>query len=139
MTDVKIALVKNSWKTLRSIDPVIVGDAFYSKLFTDTPALRKMFPPNMQEQYKKLVDMLSTVVARLERLEELTEEIEAMAIRHVHYGVRPAHYRLIGKALLWTLQQGLGRDFTSDVEAAWLECYTVLSDTMINASAEVGL
>ena len=118
----------------RSIDPALVGDAFYSKLFSDTPALRKMFPKNMNEQYRKLMDMLSTVVARLDNLNELTDDIAAMAQRHVQYGVRPAHYKLVGKALLWTLEQGLGNDWTEEVKDAWANCYTVLSDTMINAA-----
>lgn len=119
----------------RSIDPILVGDAFYSKLFTDTPALRKMFPKNMNEQYRKLMDMLSTVVARLDNINELTDDIAAMAQRHIQYGVRPAHYKLVGKALLWTLEQGLGNDWTPEVQAAWIKCYTILSDTMINASS----
>lgn len=46
--------------------------------------------------------------SKLEKPEEIQEELIAMAQRHAGYGVRPAHYRLIGKALLWTLQTGLG-------------------------------
>jgi hemoglobin-like flavoprotein len=135
MTDQEIILIKRTWKMFRSIDPVLVGDAFYSKLFNDTPALRKMFPRNMDEQYRKLMDMLSTVVARLDNLNELTDDIAAMAQRHVQYGVRPAHYKLVGKALLWTLEQGLGNDWTDEVKKAWSTCYAVLSDTMINAAS----
>jgi hemoglobin-like flavoprotein len=134
MTAEQTILIKKTWKMFRSIDPALVGDAFYSKLFSDTPALRKMFPKNMNEQYRKLMDMLSTVVARLDNLNELTDDIAAMAQRHVQYGVRPAHYKLVGKALLWTLEQGLGNDWTEDVKEAWVTCYTILSETMINAS-----
>jgi len=133
MTADQILLVKRSWKIFRGIDPVIVGDTFYSKLFSDNPAVKKMFPPKMEEQYKKLMDMLSIIVARLDRIDELADDIAAMAQRHVQYGVRPGHYKLVGKALLWTLQQGLGNDWTKDVEAAWLQCYTLLADTMINS------
>jgi hemoglobin-like flavoprotein len=134
MTAEQTILIKKTWKMFRSIDPALVGDAFYSKLFSDTPALRKMFPKNMNEQYRKLMDMLSTVVARLDNLNELTDDIAAMAQRHVQYGVRPAHYKLVGKALLWTLEQGLGNDWTEEVKEAWITCYTILSETMINAS-----
>jgi len=38
-------------------------------------------------------------------------------------------------ALLWTLDKGLGKDWTKDVEDAWVACYTILADTMINASS----
>lgn len=134
MTDEQVKLVKSTWKLVRSIDPVIVGDLFYSKLFNEHPALRKMFPQKMDQQYRKLMEMLSTIVARLERFDELTKDIADMARRHVGYGVRPAHYKMVGSALLWTLQQGLGKDWTPKVEEAWIKCYTTLADTMINAS-----
>jgi nitric oxide dioxygenase len=134
MTEEQVKLVKKTWKMVRAIDPVMVGDLFYSKLFNDHPALRNMFPKKMDEQYRKLMDMLSTVVARLEKLDELTNDISEMARRHVGYGVRPAHYKMVGSALLWTLQQGLGNDWTQEVKEAWIKCYNTLADTMIAAS-----
>ena len=134
MTDAEIRLVKQSWKTLRAIDPLIVGDLFYSKLFIANPSLRNMFPKKMDEQYTKLMDMLSVIIARLDRMDELNEDIAAMARRHVHYGVRPAHYKLVGNALLWTLRQGLGQDWTIDLEQAWTKCYSNLADTMMRAT-----
>jgi nitric oxide dioxygenase len=135
MTTAQILLVKKTWKVFRGISPATVGDLFYSKLFTDNPALRKMFPADMEKQYQKLIDMLNSIVIRLDKLDELTAEIAAMAQRHVEYGVRPAHYKLVGSALLWTLQKGLGDDWNEEVKTAWVTCYTLLADTMINSSA----
>lgn len=136
MTETQIRLVKKTWKIFRSIDPVLVGDTFYSKLFTDNPALRRMFPGNMKMQYQKLVDMLSTIIARLEKWDELAAGLGELAQRHVHYGVRPGHYKLVGKALLWTLGQGLGKEWTPEVKEAWLKCYTAIADTMITATMD---
>ena len=133
MTEAEIRIVKQSWKTLRAIDPAIVGDLFYSKLFMATPSLRNMFPKKMDDQYNKLMDMLSVIIARLDRIDELSADIAAMARRHVHYGVRPAHYKLVGNALIWTLKQGLGQDWTPEVEKAWTKCYSLLSGVMIKA------
>jgi nitric oxide dioxygenase len=134
MTEMQIGLVKRTWKIFRGIDPGLVGDTFYSKLFNDNPSLRRMFPNSMEQQYRKLIDMLSTIVARLEKMDELKDDITAMAQRHTGYGVRAGHYKLVGKALLWTLKQGLGNDWTKDVEEAWTTCYSVLSTAMINAA-----
>jgi hemoglobin-like flavoprotein len=89
----------------------------------------------MNEQYRKLMDMLNIVVARLDNLDELTNEISGMARRHLGYGVRPAHYKMAGSALLWTLQQGLGNDWTPEVKEAWIKCYSTLADVMISASS----
>lgn len=90
----------------------------------------------MKEQYTKLMSMLTTIVSRLDRLEEISREIADMGRRHVAYGVKPSHYKLVGDALLWTLKHGLGKDWTPEVEAAWRECYTTLSKTMIAAAGE---
>ncbi len=135
MTSAQVTLVKKTWKVFRSLDHALVGDTFYSKLFTDNPSLRRMFPKNMEAQYRKLIDMLSIIVARLEKLDELSEEIAAMARRHVSYGVRPGHYKLVGKALLWTLEKGLGSEWTREVNNAWTACYNTIAETMIAAAA----
>lgn len=130
----QIALVKKTWKIFRDIDPVLIGDVFYSKLFIHAPSLRHLFKTPRHEQSKKLIEMLSIIVGRLERLDELTEEIRQLALRHVHYGARAADYKAVGDALIWTLQQGLGADWTIEVQTAWLNCYKILSETMINAA-----
>ncbi|MEP6676414.1 MAG: globin domain-containing protein [Ferruginibacter sp.] len=134
MNEAEIILIKRSWSIFRSIDPLLVGDVFYSRLFFKMPALRKMFSASMNVQYKKLVDMLSVIVARLDRLDEITVEIKELAIRHVGYAVKPLHYEVVGDALLWTLEQGLGSDWNEEVKAAWAACYGILSNAMIDAA-----
>ena len=136
MTKEEIILIKRTWKLFREINPVVVGDTFYSKLFLDNPSVRKMFPKEMNQQYQKLIDMLSTVVGRLDNLDELSSDIAAMAQRHVAYGVKPAQYKKVGEALLWTLEQGLGNDYTPEVKEAWTACYFLLAETMIQAAAQ---
>ena len=130
----QIKLVKKTWKILMGINPKIIGDAFYSKLFTDHPAIRKLFPSDMNKQYIKLVDMLTSIIMNLDHLESVSEEIIAMSNRHTGYGVKPAHYEMVGSALLWTLQKGLGAEWSDDIENAWIACYQSLADTMIQNS-----
>lgn len=134
MTEQEIILIKRSWRILRDISPIIVGDTFYSKLFADNPSLRKMFPKEMNLQYQKLMDMLSTIVARLDHFEMMTGDIVAMGKRHRGYGVKPEQYKYVGEALVWTLEKGLGNDFTPEVKNAWVKCYSLLSAMMIGAS-----
>jgi hemoglobin-like flavoprotein len=133
MTQQEIKLVKASWAHFRHLKAETVADVFYSKLFLDNPNLRKMFPPNMEEQYEKLVMTLNIVVARLHKLDELTADIAALAVRHKDYGVTPEHYKMVGDALLWTLKTGLGDDWNADTEGAWHKCYSLLAATMMNA------
>jgi nitric oxide dioxygenase len=46
------------------------------------------------------------------------------------YGVSAEHYETVRAALLWTLEQGLGAGFTSEVKAAWSEAYCALAGPM---------
>jgi len=134
LTVEQIQLVKNTWWPFRRIDPKLVGDVFYSKLFMEHPGLRRLFPKDMGEQYQKLLAMVNLIVGRLHQIDKLTDDISEMARRHVRYGVKAEHYTAVGNALFWTLEQGMGRDWVPEVKQAWTACYTILSDTMINAS-----
>ena len=57
--------------------------------------------------------------------------VKMLAVKHVSYGVVPAHYAKAGEALIWTLEQGLGPDFTPKTKAAWLATYEALAGIMI--------
>ena len=133
MTEEQIILVKNSWKTFRRIDAAVVGDLFYSKLFIDNPRLEEMFP-SVEQQHRKLVEMLSYIVSRLDQPEAMTEDIKALAIRHEGYGVKREHYKLVGDALLWTIERGMGSDWNNKIKDAWKACYNMIAETMIAAT-----
>jgi hemoglobin-like flavoprotein len=101
------------------------------------PGLRHLFrSPDMAEQGRKLMQMLTVVVKGLDRLDQLIPAVQALGRRHVGYGVHDGHYETVGRALLWTLQQGLGDDFTDAVREAWTQAYTVLADVMKAAAGE---
>lgn len=131
MTHSQLLLVKQSWKLLREIDPALLGDVFYGRLFMDYPALRLMFTGSMERQYQKFVDMLSIIVARLDRPDTIAQEIRDLARSHNEYGVKPEHYAPVKKALLWTLEKGLGNDWNDEVQQAWEACYDSLTRAML--------
>src|SRR6516165_7174061 len=83
------------------------------------------------EQSGKLMAALATVVNSLRDFEAIVSIARDLAKRHVAYGVAPEHYALVGAALLWTLEQGLGDEFTPALRAAWEAAYGALSEVMI--------
>ncbi|RYZ24031.1 MAG: hypothetical protein EOO16_02385 [Chitinophagaceae bacterium] len=135
MNQHQISLVKESWLSVAALDPVAVGGLFYDRLFSIAPEVRPMFRGEISEQSKKLLSMLHYVIKKLDRLDDIIDEVKKLAVRHVHYGTCPGHYNVVGSALLWTLEQGLGAAWNDELEAAWAACYTVLSGAMIAASA----
>jgi hemoglobin-like flavoprotein len=134
MTEEEIKLVKSSWRLLKGIDPALISDVFYSRLFIETPALRKLFSKDLGGQQVKLIEMLNYIVLNIDKLDKLTEDIAAMGKRHEGYGAKPIHYQKVGEALLWTLKKGLGYDWNEATANAWLACYTFLSNKMLRNS-----
>lgn len=133
MTPTQVELVQTSYKKVIPI-AATAADLFYDRLFEVTPALRKLFPQDLAEQKGKLMTMLTATVTNLHQLYTILPAVEALGKRHVGYGVKPEHYALVGGALLWTLERGLGPDFTPDVKAAWTEAYTALAGVMNGAA-----
>jgi hemoglobin-like flavoprotein len=108
---------------------------FYDRLFVLDPSLRPLFKDDMTEQRRKLMTMIGTAVANLHRLDTIVPAVQDLGRRHAGYGVAPSHYQTVAEALLWTLEQGLGDEFTSETRQAWVECYTTLASTMQQAVA----
>ncbi|RYU92802.1 globin domain-containing protein [Emticicia agri] len=131
MTNEQVRIIRNTWRSLQGSDATLLGDVFYSRLFLKEPSLRKMFQVPREVQAKKLIDMLDLIVSRLDRIDEINDDIRQLAKRHTGYGVKPKHFEDVGKALLWTISKGLGNDWNKDVEAAWTACYATLTEAML--------
>jgi nitric oxide dioxygenase len=43
---------------------------------------------------------------------------------------------MVGIALIWTLQKRLGAEWTDEVRSAWVNCYAILSGTMITVASK---
>ena len=110
------------------------ADLFYDRLFTIAPEVRPLFKNDIKDQGRKLMAMLGAVVGGLSDLPSVIAVAEDLARRHVDYGVKPEHYAPVGAALLWTLERGLGEDFTPEVRASWAKAYGALSDVMIKGA-----
>ena len=136
LTEKQIELVTNSWDKVVPI-AVTAADLFYTRLFELDPSLKALFKGDMTQQGEKLMSMITVAVKALNRLDDVVPAIQSMGRRHAGYKVETAHYDTVGAALLWTLGQGLGDGFTSEVEEAWTVVYGILSTTMIDAANEV--
>jgi hemoglobin-like flavoprotein len=136
MTPEQVKLVQDSFAKVVPIAGT-AADLFYDRLFTIAPEVRSLFPSDLAEQKKKLMQMLATAVTNLHQVEKIIPAVEDLGRRHVAYGVTDKHYEPAGAALLWTLEQGLGPDFTPPVKAAWTETYMTVAGVMQKAAAAV--
>ena len=133
MTPQQLAQVQASFQKIAPIGDQAAA-LFYGRLFEAAPDLRALFTGDMKAQGRKLMAAIATVVNGLDDPDAIAPAVCDLAKRHVAYGVRPEHYAPVGAALLWTVEQGLGGDFTPAVSAAWAAAYAALSDMMIAAA-----
>jgi hemoglobin-like flavoprotein len=136
MSPEEITLVQTTWQKVAPIKET-AAELFYGKLFQLDPSLRALFKGDMQEQGRKLMTMIGLAVTSLTRLEQLLPVVQDLGKRHASYGVTAAHYGTVATALIWTLEQGLGSDFSDDVKAAWVKTYTALANIMQEAAATI--
>jgi nitric oxide dioxygenase len=129
MTPDQVKLVQSSFSR---VAPEQAAVMFYDRLFEIAPQVKSMFPADMTEQRGKLIAMLAAVINGLGDLPSILPAASALAKRHVAYGAKPEHYPVVGAALLWTLEKGLGAAWTPEVAGAWTTAYGTLSGFMIS-------
>ncbi len=132
MSPADVALVQTSFRKILPIADQ-ASALFYARLFELDPALRTLFVGDMLDQGRKLMAMLSVAVASLEDPDTFLPVVRALGQRHGGYGVLEEHYASVGAALIWTLQKGLGPEFTPAVCTAWTDTYSLIATTMIGA------
>jgi methyl-accepting chemotaxis protein len=132
MTPTQIALVQQSFRRIAPHSETAAA-LFYQNLFDFEPSLRPMFGGDLKVQGRKLMSMLATIVAVLERPDQLIPTVQALGARYGGYGVEPEHYDAVASALLLTLEQGLGPVFGEMAREAWIVAYATLVEAMSEA------
>jgi len=118
MTPEQIALVQESFQQVDAIADQ-AAELFYHTLFALDPQLKRLFRSDMQTQGRKLMQMMGLAVHGLKSPDTLIPAVQALGKQHVAYGVEENDDETVGKALLLTVEQELGADFTPQVKGAW--------------------
>jgi len=129
MNSMQVTLVKQSFEKVAPIADTAAG-LFYARLFEIDPSLMRLFRGDIRQQGKMLMHMIGTAVRGLDKPEALVPVLMGLGKRQSGYGVKDEHYDTVAQALLWTLEKGLGPDFTAEVREAWIAAYTLMSKVM---------
>ncbi|MEU0789347.1 globin domain-containing protein [Amycolatopsis sp. NPDC005961] len=129
-----VGLIRDSWA---KSEPYIadISQFFYGMLFTLAPTTRDFFPINMEIQRGRLVRALVHIVQMVDRPDDLAPFLRQLGRDHRKFGVVPRHYEAVGTALLASLKNHLGREWTPEVERAWAEAFTIAARAMQDAAA----
>ncbi|MGE0871206.1 MAG: globin domain-containing protein [Kofleriaceae bacterium] len=141
LTEADKQVIKDSWRLVVPIAET-AADLFYKRLFELQPSYKQYFTGDMPSQKRKLLAMLAFIVKSLDWPESAWREnvadeddlflvVLALGRRHTElYKIPDASYAVVGEALLWTLDYGLGKKFDDAARTAWTKVYTLVSNTM---------
>lgn len=128
-----ITLVRDSWTRVVPGRPR-VAERFYANLFSLDPALESLFQCDLEIQGQRLLRMIDVAIGQLDDPDGLIPLLQNLGCRHVAYGVENAHYETVGSALMLTLAQSLGEDFTDPLREAWTRVYALIAGIMKEAA-----
>ena len=132
MTPAHIALVQRSFsRVVRHPDETAA--LFYRRLFEIDPSRKALFKGDMKRQGKMLMATLGTIVDQLQSESGVQPALEALARRHIGYGVQVQDFTAVGTSLLWAIEAMLGRDFTVETRKAWMAAYALVASIMREA------
>jgi hemoglobin-like flavoprotein len=104
---------------------------FYEVLFNKYPQTRRMFGRHSgAKQEKMLADALTAVIDNLENAPWLSSTLMGLGGKHAGYGVTDEMYAWVGDALLFTLAEAEGEDWTPDVAQAWIAAFGAIASLM---------
>jgi hemoglobin-like flavoprotein len=102
---------------------------FYDKLLTGHPELRPLFH-DRESQEKMLARALVAIVDRIDDAPWLEAQLLILGRRHVHYRVTLPMFDVFREALLATLAESAGKDWTPEVAASWAEGFAEIERVM---------
>jgi hypothetical protein len=149
--DNTIAVVQGTWgeikQSLGANAPETAGILLFRHIFRIAPQALALFPfkdcaggnvcdelfedATLRKHAAKVVMTVDKAVGSLKKLDKLIPVLVNLGKKHVGYGVEPAHYDVVGEALLATLSDALGDGYTTEVHEAWAAVYDIIKTTMI--------
>ena len=108
--------------------------AFYANLFRADASTKPLFVGDLELQGRKLMQTLGFIVDHLDDTDALLPAARDLAIRHVSYGVTADQHQSVGSAMIITMKQLLGSEFSPEDADAWAEVYGGLSQAMIDSA-----
>ncbi len=127
MNFIQIRLIRSSWQQVGE-EPLYAGILFYDRLFTLAPHARNVFRSPVSEQTIKLMKTVGNMVKKLEKLDEVVEDISVLAQEYAHYGLTAMDYSAVAQSLLWTLEKRLADQWNNRLKRAWLSLYRTLCE-----------
>lgn len=136
MTDEQIRIVQRTWRLLRPVESQLLSTVFLTRLQIEAPAWQPVAKVRLQREAGALIEEFSRIIVRLDQPDALNSRLLTLATHYLPDAITPQQILSLGRALLWTLEQGLGQDWNAFVEQAWRQCYVELGERLAAGKAQ---
>jgi hemoglobin-like flavoprotein len=79
----------------------------------------------------KFGEMLATLVSFHGETVRMEEQIVWLAFRHIKYGAKPQHAKVMGDVVVETMSRAVGDEWTVDMAMAWADVWNTSSDVLL--------
>lgn len=133
MTQTQIDLIRDAWSKLSWQSPQLVS-SFHVHLFNVDHEAQSLFVSGNSEKVTGMMMVIDVAVDMLDEWDEFVQTLNDFGRRHRAYGVAASHYAGFGDALMLTLGEFLGSEFTPDAQDAWNGFYQRMAKSMLDGA-----
>eukprot|EP01031_Cornospumella_fuschlensis_P030547 gene30547-36918_t len=136
--------VKDSWQFVKKGGAEKLGMKLFIKLFEVDPETFQMFKTFREEENwqqskaftfhsKSFINVIGSAVNNHQGEAEVSRTMHTLGAAHSFFAIRQEHFDAIRAELLIQLRLLLDKQFTKDVEMAWMEAYDLVAKCMLHA------
>ncbi|MFK7899780.1 MAG: hypothetical protein AB8B61_03375 [Cyclobacteriaceae bacterium] len=121
-----VKIVQESFKKAAPVFDLVIT-MLHEDLLKLKPSLKDVFPVDeqgIQEQKSQLKELLTSAVYSLGDLKKIAPSLSIDYLKDAN------DHDLFGQAFISAFSKGVRRDFTEEVEEAWIKAYSAISATM---------
>lgn len=125
--------IRETFRTLAPRGPELF-ERFVKRVRAASPTLGKLFPDEPRDHAQPYIAPCGMVVKNLHRLSAIEYLLLETGVRNQMLGMEPRDYGIIRDALLETLREGMGDEWTHDLHDEWMEAIQVVTSLMIRGA-----
>lgn len=145
LTRTKLAILLQSWKLVKTLDPELVGYTLFEILFRKYPHILQHFPFKDQKNYlqsasvKKqtsaIVGLLGRCIESMVNFDNIVDTIIVMGEEHIERNIGRAHYDTLQDSICLCIAKLAGPHWDPIVKNSWEIAYFILTEKMLRLEA----
>ena len=109
----------------------VLAERFFARLLTVQPSLRALLPRDHWQRSHDLITLLGMVVKNANRPEQIQHALMDFGAKAQRVGIMPQQYGMARRALLDSMKDVLGADWTEGVESDWTDLLNTVASVVV--------